>query len=133
MARKKRSSRALQKAERRLAAIRSINHNLDLGDNLTAESYNNLIKATRQSIASYNTLLSKVDEASNQIVELEKSLSAFSENMLMGVAVKYGKDSNEYEMAGGTKRRKRSNSNHVEEAVIEPVTESMNGKQAMLN
>ncbi|WP_413773948.1 hypothetical protein [Nostoc sp. MG11] len=34
-------------------------------------------------------------------------MSTFSEKMLMGIGFKYGKDSREYEMAGGVRKSER--------------------------
>ncbi len=41
------------------------------------------------------------------MLETEKVLMAFSEKMLLGVAFEYGKDSFEYEMAGGVRKSQR--------------------------
>ncbi|MCI5168677.1 MAG: hypothetical protein D3903_21920, partial [Candidatus Electrothrix sp. GM3_4] len=43
------------------------------------------------------------DAAGNDFRTLEKELRDLSSRMLSGVKVKYGRDSNEYEMAGGTR------------------------------
>jgi hypothetical protein len=55
-------------------------------------------------------VLSKVDQSYNDMMAAEQTLSDLSELMLLGVASKYGKNSNEYEMAGGVRKsdRKRS-------------------------
>ena len=134
MARLKRSSRTLEKAERRLAGIRAIDYNLNLGNDLTAERYNILVSQVRQEIASYNTLLSKLDEASIEIKKLERNLARYSENMLMGVAIQYGKDSSEYVMAGGRGQGRRNNYHTAQvPPEVEPVSESVNGNQAIFN
>ena len=136
MARKKRSSRILENAERRLAAISSISYQLDLGNGYTIESYRNIINKTRQSLANYNTQLSKVDQAKNEVEELEKSLSKFSESMLASVGVKFGKDSDEYEMAGGKPRgRKKQTASQKPESelVLESESLAVNSNQPALN
>ena len=48
-----------------------------------------------------------MDALQNQVNEAERLLADQSEQMLMGVAVKYGKNSSEYEMAGGVKKSER--------------------------
>ncbi|BDI17453.1 hypothetical protein ANSO36C_32550 [Nostoc cf. commune SO-36] len=48
-----------------------------------------------------------VDSSRTEIEEMEKHLSQLSEKMLMVVAIKYGKDSREYEMAGGVRSSDR--------------------------
>ncbi|NJL40673.1 MAG: hypothetical protein HC840_28945 [Leptolyngbyaceae cyanobacterium RM2_2_4] len=44
--------------------------------------------------------LSAIDAARSKVEEVERSLRSLSERMLLGVAVKYGKSSYEYTMAG---------------------------------
>ncbi|BAY13759.1 hypothetical protein NIES2098_69560 [Calothrix sp. NIES-2098] len=53
------------------------------------------------------TDLSVVDSSKDKIEELEKQLSQLCEKMLTVVAIKYGKDSREYEMAGGVRNSER--------------------------
>jgi hypothetical protein len=107
MARRKRSSRILDKAQRRIAGLKSIDLALNLGNGLTIQSFLTLIEETRQKLEAYNTALSMVDQTYNNALEAERSLSELSERMLIGVASKYGKSSNEYEMAGGARRYDR--------------------------
>lgn len=104
-----RGSSALSKAERRLALLKSLDDNLDLGSGLTVPAYTSLIEKNRATLEAYNTLLSNV-EASRQLVnQMDADLSAMSERMLTGVAAKYGRNSVEYTKAGGSARkRKRS-------------------------
>lgn len=63
MPRQKRSSLALEKAERRAASLKSINPALNLGDGLTLESYVLQIEGLRHQLASYNESLSFADRA----------------------------------------------------------------------
>ncbi len=107
MSRAKRSSRTLERAERRHAALQSISQQLEIGDGLTLETYKAQIQALRDEISAYNTILSSADRAANLVKTLESQLDQISERMLLGIAVKYGKDSNEYEMAGGTRKSER--------------------------
>ena len=107
MARQKRSSRTLDKAQRRLAGIQSIDEKVDLGSGLTAQNYVKTIDALRKKIDAYNKALSNVDALQNDVNEAERLLAEQSEKMLLGVAVKFGKNSSEYEMAGGVKKSDR--------------------------
>ncbi len=101
MARRKKGSRMLTKAERRLAGIKSIDAKLDLGNGLSTAWYEKEVTKLRQAVEEYNMLLSKVDDASNNVEAVEKQLATASENVLLGVKIKFGKDSSQYEMAGG--------------------------------
>ena len=91
----------------RLAGLKSIEETLDFGNSLSNDVFNNLINQIYDVLERYNTLLSQVDQASNDFDVLEKKLKDVNERMLLAVAVKYGKDSDEYEMAGGTRKSER--------------------------
>lgn len=107
MSRKKRSSRILERAQLRLDGIQSIDYNLDAGGGFSAPGYVNIISELRAEVSAYNTALSNIDALNNNVSELEQQLAEYSERMLLGVAAKYGKDSREYEMAGGVRKRDR--------------------------
>ena len=66
-----------------------------------------MINETRTALVNYNKLLSDADEAYNDFQTLEKTLADTSDRMLTGVATHYGKNSNEYEKAGGTRKSER--------------------------
>ncbi|MBN3958707.1 hypothetical protein [Nostoc sp. NMS8] len=107
MARPKRNSRILGKAETRLASIKSINSSLDVGEGLSVKDYTVKIERLRQSLEAYNTTLSTIDILLTQIVENEENLADYSEKILRGVAYKFGNNSYEYQMAGGTRKSAR--------------------------
>ena len=104
MARQKRNSGVLSKAEMRLACIKSISPALDVGVGLTVKDYTNRIADLRQSLETYNTILSTIDVLLTQITEKEKDLADYSQQILLGVAHKFGNNSHEYQMAGGIRK-----------------------------
>lgn len=97
----------LEKAMRRLASIRSIDRDFDLGNGLTLRKYEEAIELVKKALDHYNTLLSTLDEKRNSFFELEEILSELNERMLNAVAAKFGKDSSEYEQAGGVRKSER--------------------------
>src|ERR1035437_159082 len=111
MARIKRTSAAANKATTRAAALSSISPALDLGNGLTLAAYNTAIADIAASntgkLALYNAALSTVDGQLNDLQAAEKALNTLGETILTGVGVKYGKDSNEYEKAGGVRTSER--------------------------
>jgi len=104
MTRKKKNSRVLEKAESRIAGLRSISPMLDVGNGLTVAAYMQLINDLRELLSDYNTALSAIDKTHSAIAKAERTLGDFSEHILMGVAIKYGKSSDEYQMAGGSRK-----------------------------
>jgi uncharacterized phage infection (PIP) family protein YhgE len=87
--------------------MQAIDTSLDLGTGLSAESYNQKITTLQQKISTYNTTLSAVDELRSQIAAAEKELSDYSEQILMGIGARFGKNSYEYEKAGGVRKSER--------------------------
>ncbi len=107
MARKKRGSRTLENAQKRLDGIQAVNTKLNAGAGFTAAGYLKLISELRADISNYNIALSNLDELTNRVADKEKVVAEYSERMLLGVAAQYGKDSHEYEKAGGVRKRDR--------------------------
>ncbi|MGF1980795.1 MAG: hypothetical protein RMY30_035155 [Nostoc sp. CmiSLP01] len=105
-----RGSATVDKAQRRLALLKSIDGNLNLGHGLNIEAYNQLINSTRAIVEAHNTLLSNLEESRKTVLQMEEALSEMSERMLTGVATVYGKKSMEYSKAGGSTRKRTKQS-----------------------
>ena len=104
MARRKRNSSVLERADRRIESLQSISVELDFGEGLTIQAYTMTINDLRSKLAAYNTALSTIDKLTDDVNNAEKAVIAMSEKMLLGVGSRYGKTSPEYEMAGGARR-----------------------------
>ena len=107
MARARRISKTLDKAQQRAAGLASISPTLDLGSNLTLTAFKTANADTQARLDAYNAALAVVDAAYNALLAGEDNLAALNERMLLGVATKYGLDSSEYEMAGGKRKSER--------------------------
>ncbi|MBL1177188.1 MAG: hypothetical protein FWK01_19215 [Pantanalinema sp. GBBB05] len=107
MPRKKRTSRTLEKSELRASAYRAVDPRMDFGDTRTLINLTDQIEQLRTRLNDYNTALAVIDSSKSEIDELEKNLNDLTDKMLLGVAFKYGKDSREYEMAGGVRKSER--------------------------
>ncbi len=107
MARLKRTSASVDFAQKRANALASIGATLDLGNGLTPADYKTQTEALKAKNDQYNIDLSELDGALDDIQADEKALDALSVRMLAGVASKYGKESNEYDKAGGTRTSER--------------------------
>ena len=105
-----RGSAAVDKAQLRLALLKSVDENLDLGHGLTIEAYNHFINTTRATLEAHNTLVSNLEESRKTLTQMDKALSEMSERMLSGVATVYGRSSIEYSKAGGSNRKRSKQS-----------------------
>jgi hypothetical protein len=126
MAFKKRGSKTIEKAEARITAMRSVDSYLSLGDNLNLPTYETAIAQARQKINAYNMALSTLTQLSNEAIAAEKELADLSERMFTGLVTKYGRNSTEYEMAGGKprdrKRKSAANASSTLSSVSTPLT-----------
>jgi len=104
----------LEKGVTRLAAIKSIDTNLDLGNGITATNYETQLGVLTSKLAAYNTALSTIDNLYNDCIAQIETIKDWNERVLTGVATRYGKNSTEYEMAGGVRKseRRRRNQNN---------------------
>lgn len=107
MPRQKRTYRVLEKAELRMAGLKAIDPSMDFGDARNLQNITQIIQQYRSKIEAYNTTLAVIDSYKNEMKDLETTLSDLTEKMLLGVAFKYGKDSYEYQMAGGVRKSDR--------------------------
>jgi ABC-type hemin transport system substrate-binding protein len=103
MSRSKRTSRILEKTELRAAGLKYIVPNIKFDEDYSLKKLTEAVEQLRNKINVYNTALSMIDSSKTEIEEMEKNLSSLTEKMLMVVAIKYGKDSREYELAGGVR------------------------------
>ena len=104
MPRQKRTSPAVQAAETRATALCNISPTLVLGDNLSLASFKTKIGDTKVLLDSYNSLLSQSDAALGALKKGERQLADLSERMLKGVVSKFGRDTDEYQNAGGVRK-----------------------------
>lgn len=107
MARIKKTSKILETSRVRLAGVKSIDPNLDLGNGVTVAIYESKIEKATDSLESYNTILSQADECLDTFENDEAVLKDYHERILLGIGSKFGKDSIEYEKAGGTRKSER--------------------------
>ncbi|MBW4610069.1 MAG: hypothetical protein KME22_23370 [Hassallia sp. WJT32-NPBG1] len=107
MSRRKRSSRILEKAEFRVAGLKAIDPNINFDNTYNLENLTQLIDKFHNMLDDYNAAIAMIDSAKNKLDEMEKTLGQVSDKMLMGVGFKYGKNSSEYELAGGVRDSER--------------------------
>ena len=118
---RKRKSDVLTTAQSRLDALRYLNPTLDLGNGISMQNFSSLTEELRAKLTAYNAMVDLFDERREEIEKLEAKLKPKSERMLSAVASIYGKDSEEYRMAGGTKREsKKADQNPSEDELLNP-------------
>lgn len=109
----RKSNRALEQAEIRAACLAAIDPHLDLGNDRNLDSFNLQISELQEQINHYNTTVAELQNVRSNIKDREKTLREFSSQMLLGVAFTYGKDSLEYELAGGVRKSEQIRRNRL--------------------
>jgi hypothetical protein len=97
----------LADAEDRLIRLSSISEDLDLGNGLTYPAFKEKIAECRAFINHYNGLIAIVTGERSNLTGFSKELKEWHERMLMGVGLKFGKNSPEYVQAGGKRKEDR--------------------------
>ncbi len=120
MARQKRTSITLEKAERRAAGLKSLAVDLDFGNSRNLTTFLKAIDQLRAKQDGYNQLLATIDSTYVEMLEYEKYLADLSDHMLLGVASKFGRNSSEYEAAGGVRKSEQIRRRSRSKAKAEP-------------
>jgi hypothetical protein len=124
MPQKKKVSAAIAKAKVRISGMKTIDPMLDLGNGMNITAYEMAIQDAEQRIEAYNMAIANVSQLQSSVAEAEAVLAEFSERMLSTIAGRYGKKSDQYEMAGGTKRTPRRRVVKKKTEASEPVAVS---------
>jgi hypothetical protein len=104
---RKRSSKVLETVQTRASNLASIDPNLNLGGDLTLTNFKARIDNLRNKLDAYNQTLALADQQGNEVAAAEKECTEYNRRMLSGIEAQHGPDSNEYEMAGGTRTSER--------------------------
>ena len=103
----RRRSAAIIAAQDRLSGLMNIDPIIDLGNGLSAQSYQDKIEMTEAKLNAYVNAVAKADAARALLIDAEKELSDFSDHIMRGVSVKFGMNSAEYVSVGGTRKKDR--------------------------
>jgi hypothetical protein len=107
MSKKKRESKVLARAEKRLVGLKSIDEALNLGDGISVKTLSQAVAELSAANGAYNRLLADADAALIHVRRLEAGARELLERSLALVAGKYGRDSTQYAQAGGKRRSDR--------------------------
>ena len=110
MARQRRSSTTLDAFKARLQGIKQISPAPNLPPNLSLTKLDTAASDTQKALNDHNDIIISLDDSGNQLASKEKALDKLYTQALAAVAAQYGKDSSEYEMAGGTRTSERKKS-----------------------
>jgi hypothetical protein len=110
MARKRRTSAPLETTRQRLAGLKQISSNPDFGGNLNATGGQAVLTDLSNELDGYNQDMAALDERQNVVDRKEDAASNWNKSILAAVGAKFGTDSNEYEMVGGTRTSERKRS-----------------------
>lgn len=107
MAFRKKNSATAEASRQRLTGLKTIDSTLDFGNGQTIAAFEAKIVEMEAALEVYNAKLSEADHARNLFEAKEQAVLDFYKRMLSGVGVRFGYDSSEYEVAGGTRTSDR--------------------------
>ena len=121
----RRRSAAIIAAQDRLSGLMNIDPIIDLGNGLSAQSYQDKIEMTGAKLNAYVNAVAKADAARALLIDAEKELSDFSDHIMRGVSVKFGMNSAEYVSVGGT--RKKDKKRPIRKNMSSPISNENEG------
>ena len=98
---RKKTAYVADKLAHRLAGLKSIDPNLDLGEDCNVVTIQTTIDQLRNTVNAYNDALAILNSTQGDIKSLEKDLKQLDQKAMLGVAFRYGKNSEQYRLAGG--------------------------------
>ncbi len=107
MARKRRTSQVLETSRQRLAGLKSIEAEPNFGGDLTVAAFTAKINSFTTKLATYNQHVAALDDEQNAIDAEEDELRDWNSRWLSAIEAQHGRDSSEYELAGGTRTSDR--------------------------
>ena len=121
----RRRSAAIIAAQDRLSGLMNIDPIIDLGNGLSAQSYQDKIEMTEAKLNAYVNAVAKADAARAMLIDAEKELKDFSDHIMRGVSVKFGMNSAEYVSVGGT--RKKDKKRPIRKNMSSPISNENEG------
>jgi hypothetical protein len=107
MPRAQRTSRILDKGQLRILKLKAIDPYMSFGNDRNLSTLSTQIEELHTKLNEYNTTIAALDVAKQELDQMERSMGDLLDQLLNGVSAKYGNDSREYEMAGGTRKSDR--------------------------
>lgn len=107
MPRTQRKSRILDKGQLRIMKLKAIDPYLSFGNNRSVPDLQEQIEKLTAKLNEYNDTIAALDLAKQEIDQMERDMGDLLDQLLQGVSAKYGNNSREYEMAGGTRKSDR--------------------------
>jgi hypothetical protein len=102
------TSKTLETAHRRMLGLRYLDPEMNFGKGLSVPDFTDQVETMKAKLDAYNEMVNALKQERESLDAIEKTLRGTSERILGAVGSLYGKESDEYEVAGGVKRGKRS-------------------------
>jgi hypothetical protein len=93
----------LDAAKERANSLATVDKTIDFSNGASLAALTASNEALKTQLDKYNQMLSELDDALNKLEKAESAVTDLGTRLLVGLKVKYGPDSSEYEMAGGTR------------------------------
>jgi uncharacterized protein with von Willebrand factor type A (vWA) domain len=104
----KSNSKILEQAQRRVSVLNTFALDLNVGEGLSLTEFQKLTDSVRRMTDEYNDIAATFQQLGNQLRVKEKALAEMGDRMVLVVAAKQGKKSQEYLSVKAIRRVNRS-------------------------
>lgn len=116
------TSSVLKDAKRRLERLKAIQPIPNLGEGFNLQIYETAVNALESLQASYNTKISELDGMSASLKDMERMVRDYRARILAAIAAQFGRNSEEYAAAGGTKLSERKRTTFRQSSSLSDMT-----------
>lgn len=116
------TSSVLKDAKRRLERLKAIQPIPNLGEGFNLQIYETAVNDLESLQASYNTKISELDGMSALLKDMERMVRDYRARILAAIAAQYGRNSEEYAAAGGTKLSERKRTTFRQSSSLSDMT-----------
>ena len=116
------TSSVLKDAKRRLERLKAIQPIPNLGEGFNLQIYETAVNGLESLEATYNTKISELDGMSASLKDTERMVRDYRARILAAIAAQYGRNSDEYAAAGGTKLSERKRTTFRQSSSLSDMT-----------
>jgi hypothetical protein len=116
------TSSVLKDAKRRLERLKAIQPIPNLGEGFNLQIYETAVNDLESLQATYNTKISELDGMSALLKDMERMVRDYRARILAAIAAQYGRNSEEYAAAGGTKLSERKRTTFRQSSSLSDMT-----------
>jgi len=105
--RRKQATAEMRDLRQNIASMETVDEEFDAGNGVTLAAAKTLLAKGDNEMKDFNKTIASADDKDNIFKDTNKEIRAFNKKILPAGGLKYGTDSSEYEVLGGTRDSER--------------------------